>query len=649
MPIFEHLKKHRDLGIWRWDFTTNALVWSPALYRTFGLNPSESAFDWASQARFYSPDSFKVLYENLWDCMESGEPFGLQLEGKHASGKIIHLEAHGSTIYNSGGDPSQLYCLVIDRSGRQQTKDELVQRNVFLEAILKTSMNGHLIVSPQGRKLHQNERFNELLGIPPEVADDLDDARQVRWVATQVVDPHGFYEKVHHLYAHPEEKSRDEITLKNGRVLDRYSAPTRDANGNLIGRIWTFHDMTEKRRKLVEIEEAKDRALSADRAKSEFLAVMSHEFRTPLNCVQGYTDLILNSPNLPAEIYEHARVIHSSGNNLLRILDDILRFSQKEEIALENTPLSLSDLAWGTIKLIEQQALSKSLLLEVHLEPGLPSTVIGDGQRIQQVLLNLLENAVKFSERGTVRLRVGTCSIEASIHRIRFSVEDTGPGIPAGKKASIFLPFTQADSSCSRRHEGTGLGLAIAQKLVQRMGGNLVLESQEGSGSVFSFELLLPCVSSVNVEDLDRSIDLGRLDATFADRFPSRLLLVEDNTINLKLLVRVFSSLGYKNILTAVNGLDALSICGSEKVDVIFMDLQMPEMDGLTATKMIREWETVMQREDRVFITALTANVNPADRRKCFELGMDQYLSKPVNTRALCRTIAVAGSRRVSA
>lgn len=353
--------------------------------------------------------------------------------------------------------------------------------------------------------------------------------------------------------------------------------------------------------------------------------------------------------NHPAEIYEHARVIHSSGHNLPRILDDILRFSQDEEITFENNPFSLSDLAWGTIKLIEQQAISKSLLLEVHLESKLPATVIGDAQRIQQVLLNLLENAVKFSARGTVRLRLTTASIEASIYRIRFSVEDTGPGIPASKHASIFQPFTQADSSNSRRHGGTGLGLTIAQKIVRRMGGNLVLESQEGSGAVFSFELLLPCVSSANVEDRDRSIDLGKLDATFATRFPCRLLLVEDNTVNLKLLVSMFSKLGYKNILNARNGFDALIACKSEKVDVIFMDLQMPEMDGLTAAKKIREWESAKKREDRVFISALTANVNPADRKKCFELGMDQYLSKPVNTRALCRTIALAGLRRASA
>jgi len=221
-------------------------------------------------------------------------------------------------------------------------------------------------------------------------------------------------------------------------------------------------------------------------------------------------------------------------------------------------------------------------------------------------------------------------------------VEDTGPGIPDDKRESIFQPFTQVDGSISRRHGGTGLGLSIARRLVRRMGGELLLESEVGRGSTFSFELHLPPVSSSQARDGNHSADLGKLDSTFAGRFPARLLLVEDNPVNLKLLLRMFAKLGYENILSARNGHEALSIFQREKVDVIFMDLQMPEMDGFTATEKIRALESISPPEKRIFISALTANVNPSDRRKCFDLGMDHYLSKPVNTRTLAETIALA-------
>jgi CheY-like chemotaxis protein len=268
-----------------------------------------------------------------------------------------------------------------------------------------------------------------------------------------------------------------------------------------------------------------------------------------------------------------------------------------------------------------------------------PSTVLGDPERIQQVLLNLLRNAVKFTDTGTVTLRVSLSSQERDYFRIRFEVEDTGAGIPENEWEKIFLPFTQGDSSLSRKYDGIGMGLTISSRLLEKMGSSISLESQVGKGSTFSFDLSLAEDTSTKMAETSDESGMGVLDIGFAKRFPTRILIVEDIPLNLRLAVMQLEKLGYEDVLTATHGGEALAVLEKQKVDLIFMDLQMPIMDGITATKRIRALEATNPSAVPVSIVALTANMSADIRNECFKAGMNNYLSKPFNLRSLAEII----------
>ncbi len=576
------------------------------------------------------------------------EAFTMEKRYFHKSGATVWVSLSVSLAHDDKEKPLYFISQVKDITETRRDKDELMRRNALLEANLNASVDGILVVDSSGRKLTHNRAFIELWKIPEEIAADPDDRRQLLWMAGQLPRKEEFLSRVAALYAAPLQRSRDEIGLNDGTILDRYTAPVVGEDGTCFGRIWVFRNITEERNKLREIEKATERARAADRTKSEFLAVMSHELRTPLHGIEGYADLILNTPDLPAEIYEHARVIHACGEGLLRILQDILDFSQleAEKLGLKCETFSISELAWGVVALLEPRAASKGLRMEVHIGSGVPATVRGDPGRIRQVLLNLIGNAVKFTEKGTVTLHVSGRWVEGETEaELRFDVVDSGPGISSELQERIFLPFTQADATVSRRHGGTGLGLSIANRLVERMGGHLTVSSHPGAGSTFGFTLRLPVATSrQTLRDASQGAESVE---NFATAHPLRILVAEDDPVNLKLVARMLRRLGYTEILTAANGVLAVETCLSDKPDCILMDLQMPGSDGFTATQSIRNREEE-EGSARVFIAALTANVNPEDRRRCFQVGMDHYLSKPVNTRSLAEALRLASSKRQS-
>ena len=261
----------------------------------------------------------------------------------------------------------------------------------------------------------------------------------------------------------------------------------------------------------------------------------------------------------------------------------------------------------------------------------------GDPDRIQQILLNLLRNAVKYTDHGSVTLRA---ELGAS-GRVCMSVEDTGIGVPPDQQEKIFLPFTQGDSSLSRKFDGIGMGLTMSQRLLVKMGSDLTLRSEEGKGSIFSFELSLPNASSSISPVANADSEPGGLDKEFAKRFPIKILAVEDNPMNLKLLVSLLGKLGYKDVLTANDGEQALAVLLEEQVHLIVMDLQMPVMDGLEATREIRSREARNSCVSPVRIIALTANASAGVRNECFTAGMNHYISKPFNIRSLAEALVV--------
>ncbi|MEI6063876.1 MAG: response regulator [Pseudanabaena sp. ELA748] len=407
--------------------------------------------------------------------------------------------------------------------------------------------------------------------------------------------------------------------------------------------------------------EAKEAAEAATKSKSEFLANMSHEIRTPMNGVLGMAQLLETTP-LNEEQIDFVKTIKDSGDALLVIINDILDFSKIEAgmLKIEAKSFVLEDVVSGVCKLLENQAIAKQITLKYAIAPDVPKTVIGDRARLRQILLNLVGNAVKFTPQGQVSIavtgKVLTNQGVRDIYQLKFAIADTGIGLKSDHIGKLFQPFSQADASTSRKYGGTGLGLAIGKCLIELMHGTIWVESlgqvggnppldwqpeQDTQGSTFHFAIAVSVNSAIAPpqESLDEKIDKFFIDDKTAQKFPLRILLVEDNKVNQMVASKLLERLGYQPDL-ANNGLEAVQTFQEKIYDLIFMDMQMPEMDGLTATKLIRQ----SPENSQVRIVAMTANARPEDRQACLDAGMDDFISKPINIQEVIRLISLARS-----
>ena len=413
--------------------------------------------------------------------------------------------------------------------------------------------------------------------------------------------------------------------------------PLTDSQGAVTGLIVISRDITTLKQSEEALRAAKETAEAATAAKSAFLATMSHEIRTPMNAVIAMTGL-LQDTKLTPEQADFVNTIRVGGESLLAVINDILDFSKIEagKLELEAHPFNLVELAEETMHLLAPRASQKLLNLRLSLGDDVPAWVTGDAARLRQILLNLLNNAVKFTASGEVNLSIAA-SGNRQQRRLHFAVQDTGIGIPAERMNRLFQSFSQVDSSTTRRFGGTGLGLAICKRLVELMDGTIAVESEPGVGSTFTFDIVM---ADAEPEQSPRpGLSSLQMPAATADgALPLRILLAEDNTINQKVALRVLERLGHSASVVD-DGLQAVIAAGLQRYDVILMDVHMPEMNGLDATRRIRA-ETPPERQP--YIIALTADAAEGYEQRCIESGMDAFVVKPIRIDELAAALVKA-------
>ncbi len=547
-------------------------------------------------------------------------------------GEIKDVEVYSSPIEVDG--QALIYSIIHDITARKQAEKIIAEQNLRYQTLLKASTDSIHIVNSSGDIVDANEAFCKQLGYSLEESLQLnirqfnsqwtgDDLQQILEQLIESEHPHRF---------------ETQHRRKEGSLVDVEVNTTRVILNNEPLLFASARDITERKLNESAMLEAKRQAENLARSKSEFLANMSHEIRTPMNAIIGLSQLALNQ-DLSQESRNYLEKIHTSSESLLAILNDILDYSKIEagKLAIDNTAFNLTTLLNTLHNLFSAKAEEKHLSLTIYAASDIPCELIGDALRIQQILANLLGNAIKFTQQGHIHLKLQLRDLEQSHVNVLFSVTDTGIGISPEDQAKLFQPFSQADTSITRRFGGSGLGLTISRNLLQLMGSDFHMESILGQGSTFSFNLLLGVRITDSGVTAKRSpyihsphgltVRLREYAQTISG---TRILVAEDNIIN-QLVVKEFLKLSGITVDIANNGIEVLQWLEKNTYHAILMDVHMPEMGGIEATNMIRQQE----KYAHLPIIALTAGVTTEEREHCLAGGMNDFVTKPINPEEL--------------
>jgi PAS domain S-box-containing protein len=531
------------------------------------------------------------------------------------------------------------WVMVLRRRVDAQTT-ALSAQQVFLRQVIDLCPNYIFVKDPQGRITLANRALAELyhhpdaemigktdveLGVDPEVAEThLANDRDV-------------------LAGKVESTSREDLHLVCGGQPVWFHTQKRallDAQGRRTHVLGVSNDITMHKNAEHTLLQAREAAEAANRAKSEFLANMSHEIRTPLNGIIGMSDLCLDTV-LSSEQREYLETVKISADGLLNIINDILDFSKIEagKLDLDVTDINLHEMLDSTLKIVSFRALEKGLDLSCDVATGMPHWFRGDGTRLRQIVLNLVGNAIKFTETGRVSVSACLVSQQEKLCTLQVTVADTGIGIPADRQAAIFSPFEQADASTTRRYGGTGLGLTISRRLVEMMKGRMWLESAPNQGSRFHFTVSLEAIEKQHSQSV---IHNAPEQSASISSESLNILVAEDNPVNQMLITRLLTKRGHQ-VTVAGDGNAAVAAFDRGRFDLVLMDVQMPELDGFQATAEIRRHQG--NAAERVPIVALTAHAMSGDRERCLAAGMDGYLTKPISPPDLDEMLNTYGRR----
>jgi PAS domain S-box-containing protein len=582
--------------------------------------------------------SMEAIKESKKLGVSTGAQYSLQLpQGKFwFELSIAPMEQNDDTI-------THFICLARDITVAKKGDEALLVSEQRYRGLLNNLEAGVVVHGPDGKIVMCNIKASELLGIGTHdiLGKDVDDSGWQfihedgsnmalnDYPITQILKSKKAINNYTLGRSHPETGKIIWVLVSGYAMLD-------DQN-EIAEVVISFIDISERKEMEVEIRAAQVQAESANRAKTDFLANMSHEIRTPLNGIIGFTDLLINS-DLSSSQLEYMSTVQESANSLMQIVNDVLDFSKIEsgKLELNEEEIDLFELIEQVIDLFKYAALQKNINLHLKIDSTIPQYIVGDSLRLKQILVNLISNAIKFTQKGEVTLEISKeKNVQDNTSNITFSVKDTGIGIKEDNCKKIFSSFVQEDNSTSRKFGGTGLGLAISNQLVQLMNSELNLESVYGLGSTFFFSIKLQTVNKIKEVDNNKSV-INNL-SSYKNLEVKKILIVEDNKINMFLARTLVKRILPNCIITeAIDGEAAVAAYILETPDLILMDIQMPNKNGYEAAAEIRALET----SSRTPIVAITAGILIGEKEKCFESGMDDYLPKPIIIEDLERILA---------
>ncbi|MGR3762147.1 PAS domain-containing protein [Roseobacteraceae bacterium NS-SX3] len=653
------------IGIWETGGRDGRMIWDRRLRGLYGMSGHQgpvSMDDWCARLH---PDDRAYARQAFEAALRHGNQYASEFRIVLPDGRERHIRSLGNTFTDAVGR-SRMIGVDLDVSRDVQLREELVQANQKLTERNRELNEGKRALETAHAELQKKQAELQRLSLVAKHASDsiiLTDAdTRILWVNDAFTKVTGYSAEEaigstpadllngprtdeHVIRQIEEHKARGEPFhtevlnyTKSGEEtwIDTNLVPILDENGRVDLIIGIERDITEVKARERELADAKLAAEKADRAKSEFLANMSHEIRTPMNGIMGMAELLAEA-GLPPEERQYVETIRHSSDALLKIINDILDLSRLEagKLAILPADFDLRHCIGGAVDLLRPKARSKGLTLSVSYDDGLPARLRGDDGRLRQILVNLVGNAVKFTSSGGVSVRVGQDAGDPC--RLVIEVEDTGIGISASQAAHVFDRFSQADTATTRSFGGTGLGLTISRVLAERMGGGISLRSELGRGSCFRLTVqMAPAAQQPDIQQSGAGVDTSVLAG-------SRVLLAEDNRTN-RLLVQKFLAGIPLDLMEAENGRQAVGLCRAERPDIILMDMSMPELDGISATREIRALDIPQPA-----IVALTANAFDSDREACLAAGMDRFLQKPINKIRLLQTLAEVQAGRIAA
>ena len=616
------------VGHWRLDLASGKVKWSPELFRLHGLEPGEEP-DFEESMQALHPDDLEMARTRLAQVVVDGMDAEGEFRLRRADGSwrtvtgrtVCERNERGEIVGASGVCLDVTRLMQADEALRASEARYRMLAEGATDIVLQSDRMGLITyVSPSVTKL-TGYTPEELLGESLRFLIHPDDVEEVRRVADAALASGGKINSwnIQYRFQH-----------RDGRMLwfdARPSLIIDPATGLCRGFADTLREITELKAGEVELRAARDAAEAAAEAKAEFLANMSHEIRTPLTGIIGFSGLLAEVADLPDSAMLYVQRIVTAGRSLLSVVNDILDFSKLDARQVELDPHPFDPVAFieDTADLLAGQAANKGLMLKVEIDESVPPLIDADSARLRQVLLNLINNAIKFTEVGGVTIGA---RYDAAKSLLQVAVADTGQGVAAEKQDRLFQRFSQADGSINRSHGGTGLGLAICKGLVDLMGGTIGVESVEGQGATFRFSVVAPPAGEIEAQTVEFQ--------TPGQARPAHILLVDDVSMNRELVKAMLEPFGH-SFVEASSGVEAVQAALGVPFDIIFMDLQMPGMDGLTATRIIRESAELNRRTP---IIALSANVLSHHLAGCEEAGMDDHLAKPINPGELLAKVA---------